>query len=301
MASSPRPFDLGDLHSLPLVHLVSAGEPLRVGQVHRAWRGMVQTPGSVEMSIPVVLKYLPEQPKLAIELACSLASAVFKLRVPRGMLVLADRTLLPGLPADALSVNERGEVLCFASALRWPDDTAERALEGDPAVTDYLWHRFCSTNDAAPTAAWDELVANPDRHTGNFIYDGVRYWLIDHELSLKPLADSIRRMAEAAVRQAVIEHKAERNQVAAQLVERRPDDHGILDQVQPFESKKRALQGLEVTMRTWKTGSMTIDGVLELAYVVMGGIILRLPPLGLQLTERLAKPGGSLQWTTSEG
>lgn len=297
--ATPRPFDPEDLDTLPVVQLVSAGAPIDVGQVHRVWRGLVQTPGSVQPAIPVVLKYMPSHVKLAIELACSLASAVLRLPVPRGMLALANPEELRGLPVDSKALPGRDEVLCYASVLRWPDDTAERALEGDPSINDFLWRRFCEHKTAAPGAAWDELVANADRHTGNFIYDGVRYWLIDHELSLRPIADSIRQMTDSATRQSVIDHVARDNQLAHQLLQHRPNDHGMLAQPRQFESRTRALEGLAVTMSHWRTGIATLDTVLLDAEIVLRGIILRLPALGLHLNQRLSTPTGPLLWTPS--
>lgn len=297
--STPRPFDPNELETLPVVQLVSVGPPIREGQIHRAWRGMVQTPGSVEPAIPVAMKYMASPVKLAIELGCSLASAVLGLPVPRGMLVLANPADLTGLPTDARQIAGRDEVLLYGSVLRWPDDTAERALSDDASIADFLWHRFCDTKVAAPGAAWDELVANPDRHTGNFIFDGERYWLIDHDLSLRPLAEAVQRMTDAGTRQSLIEHRANDNQVARQMLNRRPNDHGMLQQPKHFESKAKALELLATRMPSWRTGITPLDTVLVDAETVVRGIILRLPALALQLNDRLSKPGGSLLWTPS--
>lgn len=296
----PQPFDLDDIESLPLVQMVSAGAPIHEGQVHRAWRAMVQTPGSIEVATPVVLKYMPSHVKLSIELACSLTSSVLHLPVPRGMVALANPAELQGLPTDARPLPGRAEVACYASVLRWPDDTAERAMGDDPSVTDFLWQRFCETKVAAPGAAWDELVANGDRHAGNFVYDGVRYWLIDHELSLKPIADAIKQMADQATRQQVIDHRARDNQVAQQMLRRRPRDHGILQQPRLFETRKRSLEVLAAKMRQWRTGTPSLDAIFTDAEIVLRGIIMRLPALALHLTDRLEHPTGPLLWTPSK-
>lgn len=296
---STRPFDVDDLETLPIVHMVSAGAPIHARQIHRVWRAMVQTPGSVAPAIPVVLKAVPSREKLIIELACSLASGVLKLPVPRGMLALADPEDLPNPPADALTLPGVPQLPCFASVLRWPDDTAERALDDDSSITEYLWHRFCSTTTGAPSAAWDELVANADRHTGNFVFDGTRYWLIDHELSLRPIAEAMRQMTESETRQRVLSHKAERNQVAYQMLQRRPNDHGMLLQPRHFEGKAKALELFAAKMSQWRTGIPALDDLLSDTETVLRGIILRLPALSLQLNERLSKPGGPLLWTTS--
>jgi hypothetical protein len=297
--SLPRPFDPDDLESLPVVQLMSAGPPIYEQQINRAWRGLVQAPGSVQPGFPAVLKFMPSNVKVSIELGCSLASAALKLPVPRGMLALADPSDLQGMPADAKSIPGRSEVLCYASMLQWPQDTMERVDKEDQAVADHLWNRFCHSNVASPGAAWDELVANPDRHARNFIFDGTRYWLIDHDLSLKPLAEAMREMTGQAGRQKILEHRASRNQVATQLLQRRPNDHGMLAQPRTFEARKRALETQVIAMSKWRTGIPSLDAVLQDAETVVRGIILRLPALALQLNERLEKPNGPLLWTPS--
>jgi hypothetical protein len=56
--------------------------------------------------------------------------------------------------------------------------------------------RFVCTDDASilgelerwpsllPAACFDELIANPDRHDGNLLYDGSGFFLIDHGLCI---------------------------------------------------------------------------------------------------------------------
>lgn len=293
---SPRPFNLEDLATLPLVEMVSAGAPIHAGQVHRAWSAMVQTRGSTDPAIPVVLKWMPSRVKIAVELGCSLAACALGLQVPRGMLVLAHPGDLMGLPSDASTLPGRADLLCFGSVLRWTDTA--RARDGDPQVDEYLWQRFCETATAAPGAAWDELIANADRHAGNFIFDGQRYWLIDHELALRPLADAIKRITDASVRSNIRDHRANGNQAATQLLNRRPSDHGMLAQPRSFESKTKTLELLAGRMARWRTGISGIDDVISDSETIVRGIILRLPALALQLGDRIKNPSSALLWTT---
>jgi hypothetical protein len=296
-ATGPRRgFDVDDPYALPVVQMVSAGQPIHAGQVHRAWSAMVQTAGSTEPAISVVLKWMPSRVKLAIELGCSLAATAIKLDVPRGMLVLADATDLAGLPAGAVAVT--GDlVLCYGSVLRWPETARPR--DGDAAVDEFIWQRFCESATAAPGAAWDELVANGDRHAGNFVFSADRYWLIDHDKALAPLADAVRRMTDLNAREQVRDFRATQNQVATQLVQRKPDDHDILIQPGKFEARTRALEALAARMSSWKTGVPAVDEVLIDSETIVRGIILRLPALGLQLQDRLARPPSALMWSTT--
>lgn len=293
---SPRPFDVDDISTLPLVYMMSAGRPIHDGQVNRAWSALVQAPESTEPGISVVLKHLPSRVKLAIELGCSLAGQALKLPVPRGMLVLANPAHLLGLPADAVSLNPLGEVLCYGSVLRWPERA--RARTGDPSVDDFLWQRFCESAEALSGAAWDELVANGDRHAGNFVYDGVGHWLIDHDLALRPLSEVIRRMVDAQLRATLVEHRADRNQVVTQLMERRPDEGALMEQPKSFASRARSLEALAARMPHWKTSIPAVNDVLSDAETVVRSIVARLPALALQLSDRISKPSSSLQWTT---
>jgi len=257
---------------------------------------MVQTPGSTEPAISVVLKWMPSRVKVAIELGCSLAAMAFKLDVPRGMLVLADVDALAGLPAAATPLPG-GRILCYGSVLRWPETARPR--DGDAAVDEFIWQRFCETTTAAPGAAWDELVANGDRHAGNLVFSDSRYWLIDHDKALAPLAEAVRRMTEQTTRDEVREYRAKQNQVATQLLQRKPADHGMLTQPTKFEARSRALELLANRMSNWRTGNGVVNDVLVDAETTVRGIISRLPALGLQLQDRLSRPPSTLSWSTT--
>jgi hypothetical protein len=296
-----NPADPEFWRSPPLMELNSGAVTLNAGQTHRVWRGLVQTPGSVELCLPVVIKWLPSGPKLSIELACAIASAMLRLPVPPGMLVLADPEQLPGLPIAAQrAAATAGRVLCFGSRLQWPDDTLERLRSDDIAVQDHTWNSVCAGKVGTRGAAWDELVANPDRHTGNLIFDGTRHWLIDHDLALQPLAPLMRRFAQRMVRMKVTEHKSAVNQLASQMARRRPSDHGILAQPDKFLAQRRRLQALMNFARSWVTGDAQIDAILVDAEIVLRSIDARLPALALMLNERLGVPEERTLWKKQE-
>ncbi|WP_139188765.1 hypothetical protein [Variovorax sp. OV700] len=284
------------MSTLPVVHLVSSGRPIFDGQVNPVWSAMVQTAHVTDPAIPVALKHIPSTVKVAIELGCSLAATALKIPVPRGMLVLANPDDVPGLAEHGRPIPGLPEVLCYGSVLRWPERA--RARTGDPLVDDYVWKRFCDSATAAPSAAWDELVANGDRHAGNFILEGSKYWLIDHDHALKPLAKSVKAVLSSKTRADLVSYRAQRNQVAAQLVRRRPGDHAILDQPKALSTRAKTLEGLVTMMGHWRSGNSMIDDVLSDAETVVRGIILRLPALALLLDARLAGPQSSLQWTS---
>ncbi|MBB1161488.1 hypothetical protein [Aquariibacter albus] len=290
--------DLDDTSRPPWARLMSGGLTVEAGQENKVWRGQLQVPGSTESCVPAVVKWMNNQPKVAIELACALAAAELKLDVPRGVVVLAERDQLPGLPVRAKPLPNTQDFLCFGSVHQWPDDSAVRMLD-DAAAEEHTWRRLCEMPAAAPGAAWDELVANADRHTGNLIFDGHRYWFIDHELALQPLAQVIRRWAVQANRQRVLEHRARGNELAAQLARRRPSDHGLQGQPAKFQKAGQRLGLLADRMRQWHTGYPPVDDIWPMAEVVLRGIAARLEPLALMVNERLGVREGASLWNSS--
>lgn len=281
----------------PVMDLNSGAVPITVGQTNKAWRGLVQTSGSTELSVPVVLKWIPTGPKLSIELACAITSSILKLPVPPGMLVLADPDQLPGLPAAGRRMAEaRKRVVCFGSRLQWPDDTFERLNPGDTAAAEHTWGIVCNTKVGSRGAAWDELIANPDRHPGNLVYDGSRHWLIDHDLALQPLASVMRRFAQRMVRMQVAEHRASVNQLADQMKKRRPEDHGIQGQPDKFLRDRSKLQAAMNFVRGWVTGDAELDPIFVDTEIVLRSIDARLPALALMLRDRLGMREGRSLW-----
>jgi hypothetical protein len=291
--------DLEDTARPPVARLASSGLAISAGQVHKVWRGLVQVEGCMEPAVPVSLKWMSGAHKLPVELACALAGAELGLPVPRGVVVLAKRDQLPGLPVGAKSLPGSDDYLCFGSVHQFPDDSVARLLLDDEAVAEHTWRQLCATSAAAPGAAWDELAANADRHPGNLVFDGNKYWFIDHELALEPIAKAMKTFAVQAVRQRVLDHRARVNQVAAQLAHRRPNDHEMLAQPSRFARADQKLKLLADKLRDWSTGRTHLDEVWPMTEVVLRGIGLRLPALSMMLNERLGVPDSTSLWNSS--
>lgn len=290
--------DLNDTSRAPLARLNSSGLPIHAGQVNKVWRGLVQVEGSLEPSVPVALKWMSGVHKLPVELACALAGTALGLPIPRGVAVLAQRDQLPGLPGNAKPLAGTDDYLCFGSVHQWPDDSTARLL-GDSSADEFTWRSLCSGPTAAPGAAWDELAANADRHTGNLIYDGAKFWFIDHELALQPIAQVMNKFTRQTSRDLLLEHRARANKVAAELHRRHPADHGMLTQPQRFNRAETRLKLLADAIRTWQTGHSQVDTVWPLTEIVLRGIALRLPALALMLNQRLNVPDATSLWSSS--
>lgn len=258
---------------------------------------MTQVPMSTEPGIPMIVKWVEKKERLAAELACSLAARAFRIQVPAGVLVLAQKDQLQGLPRRVTG-RDQDVVLCFGSEFQWPDDTLARPADTDSA-REWVWNRLCQSNQGAMGGVWDELVANEDRHTENVVFDGVRWWLIDHEKTITPLNKLMMKFAESTIRQTVVNHRAPSNPIVAEMVSRRPADHKMEALPQSMLGLRASLQWLADQAQAWHTGIAEVDTVLMMTHIYLRSIDIRLPALALHLHERLAKPAPVALWSQS--
>ncbi|GEM_PF-1335303 len=288
--------DLQRWRAPPIYRLLSTSTLLEGEHLNKVWRGMAQVPGSTEPALPVIVKWTDKKEVIAAELACSLAARAFKLQVPAGVIVLAEKGDLPGLPLRVKGANT-DLVICFGSELQWPDDTFARPSKSD-AAEEWIWQRICDTAQGPAGGVWDELVANEDRHCQNVVFDGHRWWLIDHEHTLPAVAKVMRRFAEQVARQAVIEHAASKNALAAEVARRRPNDHQMENLPEVWTRARGRLQWLADQAQHWHTGWGHVDTILMMTHVYLRSIDLRLPALALHLERRLMKPEKASLWSS---
>lgn len=281
----------------PVYRMLSPGTLLSGEHLNKVWRGMTQVPMSTEPGIPMIVKWVEKKERLAAELACSLAARAFRIQVPAGVLVLAQKDQLQGLPRRVTG-RDQDMVLCFGSEFQWPDDTLARPADTESA-REWVWNRLCQSNQGAMGGVWDELVANEDRHTDNVVFDGVRWWLIDHEKTITPLNKLMMKFAESTIRQTVVEHRAPSNPIVAEMVNRRPADHKMEALPQSMLGLRASLQWLADQAQSWHTGIAEVDTVLMMTHIYLRSIDIRLPALALHLHERLAKPAPVALWSHS--
>lgn len=284
--------------SPPIYELSSAGRLLEGSHTHKVWRSMTHPFGSVDVGRPMMVKWLSDkQVPLAIELACSMAAQALRLSVPAGAVVICAADQLPGLPRRFAEAG--GYILCFGSALQFPDDSLARMIRDDSSVAEYTWRELCASPQGPSGAAWDELTANRDRHHENVVFDGANWWLIDHEHTLEPIAQVFRRWTQASARQAVLEYQASSNRLSAELVRRRPNDHGLDKQAKSLQALRVRLAWMADQVRNWRTGHARLDGVFEITEVVLRSLDSRLPALPLYVQRRLSMPIASSLWNSS--
>lgn len=286
-----------DLQSLlvrpPVYRLLNVAERVQGRHLNQVWKGLVGT-GLDEPGLPVFVKLLPSQAQIDIELACGLASQVLKLPVPKPAVVLADPDDLTGLPPHA----HGQDILLFGSVFQAPDQFLERRKrELKESGDDFLWSSVCSSDTAPKGAAWDELVANPDRHIDNFLFDGIQWWLFDHNQALQPVAALYADVVGSNAQAQVISHMARANQLLEQLRDRHLETASVESEAETFLKQARKLKLLAHGMRSWQVESGRIAQIFQMAALIVDLIALRLEPLSLYIAQRLERPSAESLWS----
>jgi hypothetical protein len=283
----------------PIYRMLSPGTLLSGEYKNKVWRAIAQIPGSTEPGTPMIVKWIEKKENLAAELACALAASALRLRVPTGVLVLAETDMLTGLPKRLTDISQ-GTVICFGSEFQWPDDTLAKPTDSDQ-VKDWVWSRLCETSQGSHGGVWDELLANEDRHTENVVFDGKAWWLIDHERSLTPVSSFMMKFAESAVRQAVVQHRAKGNPIASEMLSRHPNTHKMESIPQSLANLRSRLVWLIEQVQKWKTGNSDLDTLFMMTEIYLRSIDLRLPALPMHLHERLKQPATPDLWSQTSG
>jgi hypothetical protein len=267
----------------PVYYLAATADKRDGDHSNDVWRARVVHDSLPNQSLPMMVKALTSQVSMAVEIACALAARELRLPVPLPGLVYAERSMLLGIRP-----KYPGEVvLLVGSHYQRPDALLAELLEDNPAGEELVWQRLCETPTARQGAVLDELIANPDRHCENVLFDGVSWWLFDHDQALAPAATFVAKSELVAARQAAIDFTAKANRLAHQLLLRHRDKHGILEQIRKVDSGSKRLHALAQYSRHWTHPDPRINETLQLVGVVLGLIHLRLPALAEKINARL--------------
>ncbi len=280
----------------PIYHLAGTASRREGNHTHPVWLGRVVHEQVAGESLPMIVKLLDSQVTAAVELSCALAARELRLPVPRPGLVVAERALLPGVP-DSI----RGDVLLLVGSHYQRPDAFMAAVTagGDEAAEEHIWRILCESSTGAPAAAFDELVANADRHCENVLFDGAQWWLFDHDLALPPASQYVVSPDLRERRLEAIAFMAKVNQIAHEMLRRRPRDHSMLAQPTQFDNRSKAVKALAIRAEGWHHADPHIEAIFRLTSVVLGLIHLRLPALGEQLRTRIGNPNPpGLQWSS---
>jgi hypothetical protein len=283
---SPIPSSAPSGRSLPppIYHISTVGELQDGDFTHDCWHARVTHETIPSHSIPMIVKVVRSPITLAIEIACGMAAKELRLNVPAPGLVVADREDLPGLSDEI----QGKRILLVGSHYHRPDAIFAEVIANSPAAEEMVWQAICATVAAKQGAAWDELIANPDRHCENLLFDGSQWWLFDHDQALAPAAHYAERESDVAARQAAVDFNAHVNLLAAELQRRFANQqHAILEQIRRIDSGARRLHGLATYSRSWTHADKEICAALELIGLVLGLVHLRVPALAEKLQARL--------------
>jgi hypothetical protein len=275
-----------------LYYLLSEASLLEGKHMHPAWRGQVGN-RSVARAKPMILKWLDTHLATCVEFACALAAQCLKLPVPAPGLVIAARNDLPGLPNAAYGE----QIILIGSEYKVADAFFAQATNDNPAAEEFVWEKLCASSTAASGSAWDELVANDDRHFQNAIFDGENWWLFDHDRALRSSGSFCKGPQDPQVRISLINFRARCNILAEKTVERHRQNHGIELQPALFEKQKAKLSYLALTANKWAHSEPKIAEIYATTAILLSAIELRLPALAQHIQARITQPGAEeLLW-----
>jgi hypothetical protein len=281
----------------PVFHMLAPGERRSGESNNPVWFAQCGHKLQSSFSQPMIVKLLREQHLIATELACALAGAALGCPVPGCALVVADRDQLPELPMSV----QGDRVLLFGSYFHAPDAFMAEVLSTSADIEHETWTRVCATTAGPRGAALDELLANPDRHTGNVLFDGNASWLIDHDLALQPASQWATDWADQMTRQNAVAYVARVNLLASQMLTHQPAHREWLTtQPSAFSRQKRQLAALSQWVATWRDPDSRVEGLWQLTSLILDLISTRLPALAHHLSQRVPhnESGTGLQWTS---
>lgn len=273
-------------------YLLAKAERLAGDHVHPAWRGQVANPNAPRAK-QMVVKWLDSHLAICAELATALAAQTLKLPVPLPAIVIASREDLPGLPNSVTGE----QIILIGSEYKEPEIFFAQGVNNNPAAEDFVWNKLCSSPTGASGAAWDELIANDDRHFQNALFDGQNWWLFDHDRALQNSGVFCKNPDDQQVRLDLISFSAKCNLLAEKTIERHQNNHGIDTQPSAFEKRKAALSILTSTVKNWSHPEPRINAIYSTTAILLEAIELRLPALAQHIQTRIARPNAEeLTW-----
>lgn len=143
--------------------------------VNETFVGLIELP---EGRLRAYIKIL-QHPQLVNELISTALGRAGGLQIPEGFLLTV---MAEDLPESHMLAKHDGEALVFGSAVVDQLDLRRRFIKPEPEILAELINKWKGWLKAA---IFDELIANPDRHSGNLLLENFdRVWLIDHAHAL---------------------------------------------------------------------------------------------------------------------
>lgn len=229
-----------------------------------------------------VFKHLDPTTTLPIEVACALTGALLGNDVPPPCLVWANTAELPQAP-EGMKGNV---VLMFGCAYINQDSFYEQlaAQDSDTALHAAVWGSFCDDAPrAAKGAALDELISNFDRHLRNLRFDGKRWWLIDHDMSLMQTHGKVLAQMPA-------DFKSFKNEIALELLDRRAQDHDMHVAARRSADKLQEVAALAAMAGLWSHEQHLVQDVWKRVAALLALLARRMPMLEDMIGARIGNP-----------
>lgn len=173
------------LESIQLATLCSGAKRFDEGNATETWKGSIQTHFGQKVAF---IKVLPNN-QLISETACALLARALGLNVPPPYLV---RVHKEQLRQSRKWGKDETEKICFGSEeidhlslarILFPKRKG-KSVPVHPSVMIKIRQQVAACEGFQETAIFDEWIANGDRHEGNLLWDGRKFYLIDHSHSL---------------------------------------------------------------------------------------------------------------------
>lgn len=162
------------MEEIKIARLLDGFSKFDDGNVNPVYKGNIQTEFNDE-PLSCFFKIVSKR-ELLVESVCSLMARHLNLPTPEPYLVIMREGVCPieGNP----SIPAFGTVDAKAPSFR-------QYVTGSKLKDSEIKQRLMKWRDFASTAAFDEFIANGDRHIGNLLYDGKNFSFIDHGLSMR--------------------------------------------------------------------------------------------------------------------
>lgn len=138
------------------------------GGQHPMWKGFVNIGDS---EVEAYVKKCKDTSVLLVEIISALIGKVFGLPIPRPIIIKIDPDH-PEIPVAETTYIFGSEAQNCPNFARFLSDYKQC----EEIILKY--------NDLHKIISFDELIANPDRNKNNILFDGDRYFFIDHEYCL---------------------------------------------------------------------------------------------------------------------
>lgn len=133
-----------------------------------------------DLDITAYIKFVSAK-KITAEIVAAICGRAAELDIPQPYLVVADKSLIPlGIDLDCLPEAEGNFVYAIASR----DSSGVSFAQQLESKSFDAFSLFAKSAGFFDTIVFDEFIANCDRNLENILWDGQRYFLIDHAHAL---------------------------------------------------------------------------------------------------------------------